>query len=80
MKKITILALAALAISFASCKKDRKCTCQTTTTFAAGGSYTGTSSTVTHEKIKKGQGVAACHNTTQTDTNGDVDKTTCTLS
>jgi len=30
MKKITLLAVAALAISFASCKKDRECECTTT--------------------------------------------------
>lgn len=30
MKKITILAVAALAISFASCKKDRTCECTQT--------------------------------------------------
>lgn len=31
MKKITLLAVAALAISFASCKKDYKCVCTSTT-------------------------------------------------
>ena len=48
MKKITILAVAALAISFASCKKDRVCTCVTTPT-------SGTSSTevTTMYKVKK---------------------------
>jgi hypothetical protein len=30
MKKITLLAVAFVAISFASCKKDRVCTCTTT--------------------------------------------------
>lgn len=30
MKKITLFAVATLAISFASCKKDRTCTCTTT--------------------------------------------------
>jgi hypothetical protein len=30
MKKITLLAVAALAISFASCKKDRACECTQT--------------------------------------------------
>jgi hypothetical protein len=28
MKKITLLAVAFVAISFASCKKDRVCTCK----------------------------------------------------
>lgn len=30
MKKITLLAIAALTISFASCKKDRTCECTST--------------------------------------------------
>ena len=42
MKKLTLLAVAALAISFASCKKDYTCKC--TTTYAGGGS--GTSTTI----------------------------------
>ena len=32
MKKITLLAVAALAISFASCKKNYTCTCKDKTT------------------------------------------------
>ena len=32
MKKITLLAVACVAISLASCKKDRTCTCVNTTT------------------------------------------------
>jgi hypothetical protein len=80
MKKLTLLAVVALAFSFASCKKDRTCTCTTTTTFAAGGSYTGKASVTTHKKIKKSAGQAICHDTESTDSNGDKDVTTCTLS
>ena len=52
MKKITILAVAALAISFASCKKDRTCTCTYTTTPAGGAAYTSTDE-ITIKKAKK---------------------------
>ncbi len=38
MKKITLLAAAFVAITFASCKKDRVCTC--TTTPVLGTAYT----------------------------------------
>jgi hypothetical protein len=49
MKKITILAVAALAISFASCKKDRTCECKTTSTIT--GTTTG-STTIKDTKKK----------------------------
>ena len=48
MKKLTILAVAALAISFASCKKDRTCTCTITPT----SGITATETTVMY-KVKK---------------------------
>jgi len=38
MKKITLLAATLVAITFASCKKDRVCTCTTTPT--SGTAYT----------------------------------------
>lgn len=47
MKKITLLAVAALAISFASCKKDRVCTC---TTASSNGTYVHKT---TYFKVKK---------------------------
>jgi hypothetical protein len=56
MKKLTILAVAALAISFASCKKDRVCTCTYTTT---GSSTSGTNVT-TMTKVSKGTAKKAC--------------------
>lgn len=79
MKKLTILAVAALAISFASCKKDHTCTCTTVTTFT-GGSTTGTS-TWTILKAKKGDARAACLSTKSTDaTSNSTTERTCTLS
>lgn len=52
MKKITLLAVAALAISFASCKKDRTCSCTTTVTPASGPAYSS-SEDITVKKAKK---------------------------
>lgn len=54
MKKITVLAVAALAISFASCKKDRTCTC--TTTYSNGDKFV----TTYKAKSSKKQGEAWC--------------------
>jgi hypothetical protein len=50
MKKITILAVAALAISFASCKKERVCECVSSSD--APGSISTTTKT-TYTKAKK---------------------------
>ncbi|MGZ3862983.1 MAG: hypothetical protein ACXVPN_05290 [Bacteroidia bacterium] len=59
MKKISILAIAAIAISFASCKKDRVCTC----TFNDGSpGATTVNYTVTLKKTTKGAAKAACVN------------------
>lgn len=50
MKKITIIAVAALAVSFASCKKAHTCTCTQ-----------GTNTTVTTmDKVSTGDAHAAC--------------------
>ncbi|MDX2172706.1 MAG: hypothetical protein SFY56_06255 [Bacteroidota bacterium] len=51
MKKITLLAVAALAISFASCKKERVCECVSSSD--APGSVSSTEK-VTYKKAKKG--------------------------
>lgn len=51
MKKITILAVAALAISFASCKKERVCECVYSSD--APGSISSTQK-ITYTKAKKG--------------------------
>lgn len=78
MKKLTILAVAALAISFASCKKDRVCTCTYTPT-------SGTSSTevTTYYKAKKhdvrGMCVGSQQVTTYAGTTSTGTKSDCTL-
>lgn len=73
MKKITILAVAALAFSFASCKKDRTCTCtvNSTTTVTTGSSSSTTSSSSTEVTLikdaSKGTARANCLNYKMTD-------------
>lgn len=66
MKKITFLAVAALAISFASCKKERVCECTVTST---NGSVTTTSTeTITYTKIAKSDAKFACQKRSNTST------------
>jgi len=48
MKKITLIATAFLSITFASCKKDRTCSCTTTD---VSTDPTGTTTNVSSEKI-----------------------------
>ena len=77
MKKIAILSISALAISFASCKKERTCTC----TFNDGspGAQTITY-TVVLKKASKSQAKAACINSKTTpDGQTDTETVTCTI-
>jgi hypothetical protein len=48
MKKITLLAVAFVAITFASCKKDRVCTCTDTPTSGVATTYE-----TTYYEVKK---------------------------
>lgn len=57
MKKITLLAVAFVAVSFASCKKEYKCVCTTTTSF---GSTSYVSETTTTAKSSKKAATAWC--------------------
>jgi hypothetical protein len=55
MKKITLLAVACVAISLASCKKDRTCTCTNTSTqpdYYGPGVSTKTETTIYKESKK----------------------------
>ena len=63
MKKLTILAVATLAISFASCKKDRTCTC--ITTYTTGGTHT---EVTVYKKAKKHDVRGLCIGESGTDT------------
>ena len=73
MKKLTLLAVAFVAVSFASCKKDYTCTC----TNAFGGGYVKKI-----EKTSKAGAQANCVSGTRTgSTAGSVGYVeTCTLS
>jgi hypothetical protein len=77
MKKVLLIAVVAVA-SLASCKKDRTCTCVTTT---SGGTMT---EVTTLYKATKGDAREECigHQTVTTTSPGGTttgDKTTCTL-
>lgn len=77
MKKITLLSFALVAISFASCKKDRTCTC--TTTDNSPGATTS-EYTVVYHKISKSNAKAACMSLEVTPTGQPyTEKRTCTL-
>jgi hypothetical protein len=77
MKKIALLSIAAFAISFASCKKDRTCTC----TFNTGSpGAQDIQYTVVLKKVTKSQAKAACINSKVTpDGQTDTEVTNCTI-
>jgi hypothetical protein len=77
MKKIAILSIGALALSFASCKKDRTCNC----TFNDGSPGAETTSyTVVYKKASKSQAKAACLNSKTTpDGQPYTETVNCTL-
>lgn len=74
MKKITILSVAVLGLTLASCKKDYKCTCTTTS-----GSFTSDPDVTTFVGVSKGTAKANCVSYTETYTGG-TSTTNCTLS
>ena len=68
MKKVVILSIALMALSFASCKKDWTCTC----TDATGGEVKK------FKKITKKQALSNCQSKTVTDASGTAVET-CNL-
>ncbi len=74
MKKVLLFVAVVSAISFASCKKDRVCTC-TQTESSVPGSYT---TITTFTKAKKGDARAACLSSTIVE-NGKTYTKTCSL-
>lgn len=75
MKKITIIAVAFVAISFASCKKAITCTCS-----SSGTGWSQTDVT-TYDKISKGKQRTVCPKTrTYTGTSGTSTTETCVIS
>ncbi len=71
MKKI-ILVVAIAGLAMASCKKDRICSCTTTSTFNSGNSSVSTTSTnnVTFNKVTKETAKSACISRKASDSNG----------
>ena len=77
MKKITILSIALIAISFASCKKDRTCTCSQIN--SAPGS-TASEYKIVYKKATKAHAKGACMSLkVQPDGDPTTDTRTCTL-
>lgn len=75
MKKLTLLAVAFVAVSFASCKKDYTCTCTTT------GSTTASVTKIIGVSKKAAQANCVSGTTTNTDASGSsVYTKSCTLS
>jgi hypothetical protein len=91
MKKITIVAVAVLAVAFTSCKKDRTCKCtmtpETQTTNGTANPNYASSGTATYEtkmtKVKKSAAMGACtggeRTTTSTSTYGGTTYNTVTV-
>lgn len=67
MKKITLLAIAFLALSFASCKKDYVCSCTSSSTVPGS---TADTYEYTIVGAKKGDAKKMCIKTTSDDTYG----------
>jgi hypothetical protein len=94
MKKLTLLAVTCLAISFASCKKDYVCQCTTVGTSSSGSNTIASSGVVITKrdisKTSKKNAEAICGNYVQTTstsynsqgvtyTFSDVQTSTCAL-
>lgn len=77
MKKIVLLATVALAFSFASCKKDRTCTCTYNKPWASSSETTVT----TYNHVSKKAALATCSSGTSYDQSepNKVEVRTCTL-
>ena len=86
MKKITLLAVAVIAVSFASCKKAKTCTCTRTQTQTSNGISTSSTSSdvISYDKISSEDANIMCPKTkTGTFSNGNstyINTTACTLS
>ena len=77
MKKIALFSFAVVALSLASCKKDRTCEC-TSTTVNSSGSGSASSNEVTIKKIKKSEAKTLCQKmvTVNTGSTGNTSTTT----
>ena len=81
MKKVILFVAVVSAFSFASCKKDRVCTCTSVIT-SGGQTFTGDPNITTYSDSKKKAAMSHCLNSTSTGTDGGVTYTvvqTCDL-
>ena len=88
MKKIVLLAVAFVALTAVSCKKDRTCTCKTTTsstsstssgfTISSTGPYSSTENKSVMTKVSKKTAKANCVSYDNTKVTTDVDGDTQT--
>ncbi len=77
MKKITLLSIALITLSFASCKKDRTCTC---TQIEDSPGATSSEYKVVYKKVTKSQAKSACMSLKVTPDGQPYTETrTCTL-
>ena len=74
MKKLILLSVLTLSMTFASCKKDFECTCTTTTAGVAGPPEKTSLVSVTKKTAK-----ANCINSSGTDANGKSYTKDCQL-
>jgi hypothetical protein len=91
MKKITLLAVAFVALTAVSCKKDRTCTCKTTTssysqtssgvTVSSTGPFGSTEDKTVMTKVSKKAAAANCVSSenTSTETSASGNSTTTTV-
>ncbi len=77
MKKILLFVVVASAFTFASCRKDRTCTCVYKET--SNGVTVSSTKTVTYVDSKKHDASIFCGSTKETEANGDTEENTCTL-
>lgn len=77
MKKTAFIAIVALASSFASCKKDRTCTC----TYNKPWTSSSHTEVITYNKVSKKSANATCTSGTSYDPSdpSKVETRTCTL-
>lgn len=78
MKKVILFAAVLSAFTFASCKKEHDCKCSTTSTFA-GSTSPATTTTVTYKDVTKRNAKTLCVSSTETDADGRVTTSTCSL-
>lgn len=71
MKKITFIAIAIVAFSMSSCKKDFVCECTTTYTSSSGNVTTNTNDNVTYRDVKKGEAKSLCQKSTIVNVNSN---------